>query len=74
VAIAPCGTFDYVGIVPSGLPIDGGLSIAASPRERIEPRGERLMDNRLLGYRPRIVVWWNHLAIVADVKSFGVAR
>jgi hypothetical protein len=47
--------------------------MGASVREHIELRGDRLSDDRLLGYRPTIVIWWKQIALIAEGPQNSVA-
>jgi hypothetical protein len=51
-AIAPCGTFDYVGTVPAAGAI--GLAMPLRLRTPVPVTGDRLQDDRLLG--PEVIL------------------
>lgn len=53
--IPPCGTFDYVAVVPETI-ADGAFQCPARSRETIEKRGSVLADYRLVGSAPYLCV------------------
>jgi hypothetical protein len=54
-AVPPCGTFDYVAIVPDAIE-DGAFECLAESREAVPMTGDRLVDSRLVGLAPLLTV------------------
>ena len=54
-AVPPCGTFDYVAIVPDAIE-DGAFECLAESREAVPMTGNRLVDSRLVGLAPLLTV------------------
>ncbi|MEM7167237.1 MAG: hypothetical protein AAF581_17375 [Planctomycetota bacterium] len=52
-AIPPCGTFDYTFVVPEAGTAEPWQAL---PGKRPKPRGDSLIDDRLVGWQPRIAV------------------
>ena len=50
-SMPPCGTFDYVGVVPKGVG-DGGFECRLNVREAIASTGDDRRDSRLTGIAP----------------------
>src|SRR5262245_49682973 len=54
-AMPLCGTFDYVATIPSSHSCSQPTwSFGASLREQVQPRGDKLVDHRLVGYSPLV--------------------
>ena len=51
----PCGTFDYVAVVPDSI-VDGAFACTAESREFVPDTGDHFMDGRLVGLAPRLTV------------------
>ena len=78
--IPPCGTFDYVGTVPAD-PLSSSWNLEL--REPIRFSGEEMLDKRLVGYSPKLVIRdvgmrpdtpvWQHLPSVPLSKITLIA-
>jgi len=53
--IPPCGTFDYVAVVPDAIE-DGAFECVAESREAVPTTGNRLVDSRPVGLAPLLRV------------------